>query len=179
MAALLWLSLMFSCFSPLVSDAQASAAYEVTITGLEDPELVNRLKEISDTFALRERPLATLSLLQRRVTEDKDLFLKQLRARGYYAAEVAAEIEREAVPVRVTFRIDKGPVFVLKSVNVVASGQEPMQLPEPGEIGLAVDRPFETAQLLDGEKILLRRLRSRGFPFPEIAEVDDARSFFY
>lgn len=153
-----------------MSRGQTSAGYEVMITGLEDPDLVSRLEEISDTFALRERPLASLFLLQRRVAEDQDLFLKWLRATGYYAAEVAAEIDREASPVRVTFRIDKGPVFVVESVNLVVPEEASVELPEAGELGLAVGRPFRTADLLEGEKILLRRLKSRGFPFPEIAE---------
>lgn len=168
--ALFCLGLLFSSFLPLVSHGQTSAAYEVTITGVEDRELVDRLREISDTFALRERPLASPSLLQRRVAEDRDLFLKWLRTRGYYAAEVTSEIDQEASPVRVTFRINKGPVFVLESVDLAVSGRETVEFPEPEEIGLAVDRPFETARLIEGEKILLRRLKSRGFPFPEIAD---------
>lgn len=168
-AALLWLAFMFSCFSPIAGYGQTSLAYEVAITGVEDPELVSQLKEISDTFALQERTLPRLSLLQRRVNEDKELFLKWLRAKGFYAAEVAAAIDQDAIPVRVTFRIDKGPAFFLDSVSFLVSGQEPLELPEAKKLGLAVDQPFRTADLLNGEKELLRHLKSRGFPFPEIS----------
>jgi translocation and assembly module TamA len=158
------------CLSPLASYGETSPAYEVTITGVEDPGLVNRLKGVSDTFALREKPLPSVSLLQRRADKDTEIFLKLLRASGYYAAEVAAEIDHDTVPVRVTFRIDTGPVFLLDSVGFEVSGRERVQLPEAGELGLAVGRPFRTADLLDGEKDLLRRLKSQGFAFPEIKD---------
>ena len=167
-AALLWLALMFSCFSPIAGYGQISLAYEVMITGVEDPELVRQLKEISDTFALQERTLPRLSLLQRRAHEDKVLFLKWLRARGFYAAEVVVAIDEDTVPVRVIFRIVKGPAFLLDSVSFVVSGQEPLELPEDKKLGLRVGQPFRTDDLLYGEKELLRHLKSRGFPFPEI-----------
>ena len=108
---LLWLAHILSCFYPLASYGQSFPAYEVTITGVEDPELIAQLKEISDTFSVKEKTLPRLSLLQSRVNKDKELFLKWLRARGYYAVKVTTEIDHDAVPVRVTFRIDKGPAF--------------------------------------------------------------------
>jgi translocation and assembly module TamA len=54
-------------------------------------------------------------------------------------------------------------------------------LPDSGEIGLKPGQPFRTADLLNGEEELLRKLKNRGFPFPEIADrrvvVDHATQY--
>jgi translocation and assembly module TamA len=154
-------------FTPFTSKGQASRAYEVVITGIEDPGLVDSMEQISDTFALRDRPLPGVSLLRKRTEEDRALFLKWLKAEGYYGAEVTVKINPDAVPVQVTFRIEIGPPFLLKSVTLEAPKPE-IELPDGKELGLELDGPFRTADLLDAENALLRRLRSRGFPFPEI-----------
>lgn len=159
----------FLVFTPLTSTGQASRAYEVVITGIEDPGQVESLEQISDTFALQEKPLPVISLLQRRMEEDRELFLKWLRAEGYYGAEVTATVDPEAVPPAVEFRIDTGPPFLLASV-ALATSSPGLELPGWRALGLELNRRFRTADLLAAEKELLRLLKNRGYPFPRIAD---------
>ncbi|MDY6838426.1 MAG: autotransporter assembly complex family protein [Thermodesulfobacteriota bacterium] len=147
--------------------------YQATITGVEEKELRKTLEEISDVVILRkERPPVSLSQLRRRAEGDVPLLTKAFRAEGYYGGQVKLHIDAQKVPVRVTFQVDLGPVYLLKSVDIETAGAAPsgLRLPEPEQIGLQKGEPARARIILDGEEKLLGLMKSRGFPFSTIDE---------
>jgi translocation and assembly module TamA len=166
---------LFILLYPVTSGSFAETvhSYEVTIQGLENSQLLSQLKEISDTFSLKDKPPPSLSLLLKRADDDKALFSKFLRAQGYYDAAVTVEIDGKTTPVRVVFRIDKGPVFVIGSVDFRLSPPEnvhPLIMPKPDQIGLLLQQPFTTEKVLEAQEKLLLNLKSQGYPFPDVAD---------
>ncbi len=162
------------CLSlPRLAFAEDGVSYVPTIEGVADEEILSSMKDISDTFALQEKPPADIAFLRRRAEHDKELFLRLLRARGHYAARVEVEADSAAQPVRITFRVDPGPPYLLDSVDIrlaEETGDKPFPMPAPDKVGLVCDEPFQTKTLLNAEKQILRQLGARGFPFSKIAE---------
>jgi translocation and assembly module TamA len=153
--------------------AETALSYDVTIQGLDNSELLTQLKGISDTFSLKDRPPPSLGLLLKRVDEDKELFSRFLRAQGYYATAVTVEVDGETTPVRVVFRIDRGPSFVIGLVDFRLTRQEsahPLKMPKPEEIGLRLHEPFATENVLEAQAKLLTNLKTQGYPFPKVTD---------
>jgi translocation and assembly module TamA len=158
---------------PQALSAAGSIRYTTVIEGLADSALLSEMKSISDTFALQDRPPPSLGLLLKRVDEDKKLFSRFLRAQGYYAATVTAEVDGETTPVHVVFRIDRGPSFVIGSVDFRLSRQDsthPLKMPKPEEIGLRFHEPFTSAKVLEAQAKLLTNLKTQGYPFPNVTD---------
>jgi translocation and assembly module TamA len=171
-------ALMFCLFLLLhpvasVQLAEAALSYEVRIQGLNDSELLSQLKDLSDTFSLKDRPPPSLSLLLKRADEDKELFLKFLRAQGYYDAVVTVNADGDTTPVHVVFRIDTGPSFVIGSVDFRLSRHQsthPVRIPKPDKIGLRFHEPFGTEKVLEAQAKLLLNLKTQGYPFPRVTD---------
>jgi translocation and assembly module TamA len=153
--------------SPVVF-GESGLSYNVSIEGARDRELKRLLEAVSQTVALRERPPASLSLLQRRTAQDIPLLSKALRSQGFYNARVTTNIKEDAKPVQVVFQIEPGPAYLLKSVDIRVSEPDSIEEwpPKPSEIGLALGEPAQSRRVLDAEKRLSQWFRKHGFPFP-------------
>jgi translocation and assembly module TamA len=153
--------------------AQAALSYEATIEGLDNSELLSQIKQFSDTFSLKDRPPPSLSLLLRRADADKELFLRFLRAQGYYDATVTVDVDGKRTPVHVVFQIDTGPSFVIGSVDFRLIHQEslhPVKMPKRDEVGLRLREPFTTEKVLEAQAKLLLNLKTQGYPFPKVTD---------
>lgn len=153
--------------------ADLSVPYEVAIEGVSDTSLVKDMEATSDTVTLKDHPPASLNLLRRRMEKDRDVFMQLLRAKGYYSGRVDTEMDVKAQPVRVLFRVNPGPQYLLKSLDLRVDERisiRTVEMPSAQDIGLPIDRPFATASFLDGEKKLLTVLGRKGFPFARITE---------
>ena len=152
---LFWFCLAVSSGGPVVLATPSGLDYQVTVTGVRDKRLRKTLEEISDTVTLRkERPPMTLSQLRRRAEGDVPLLIKTFRAEGYYGGEVKLHIDAQKVPLQVTFQVDLGPVYLLKSVDIETAGAAPsgLRLPEPEQIGLQKSEPARARMILDAEE---------------------------
>jgi translocation and assembly module TamA len=166
---------LFMLLHPAASaqSAESAFSYDVIIEGVDNSELQSQLEDISDTFSLKNRPPPSLGLLLKRADEDKELFSRFLRAQGYYDATVALEVNGETTPVRVVFRIDRGPSFVIGSVDFRLSREQslhPLRMPKPEEIGLRPQEPFRTEKVLEAQAKLLFDLKTQGYPFPKVTD---------
>ncbi len=153
--------------------AEAALSYEVTIQGLDNSVLLSQLKEISDTFSLKDRPPPSLSLLLKRADEDKEVFLRFLRSQGYYAATITVTVDGKKTPVHVVFRIDTGPSFVIGSVDFRLIREEsthPVKMPKPEEVGLRLHESFTAEKVLEAQAKLLLNLKTQGRPFPKVTD---------
>ena len=168
----LWFAMCFSSFG--VMAAGSGVDYKVSITGVRDGELRSALEEISDSVLLRKkRSPGSLAMLRRRVKHDIPLFLKLLKAEGFYGARVSSDIDEKDTPVCVTFHVALGSAYLLESVEIHTIGQDTkpgVKLPEPKELGLGLRKPAKALAILDGQEALIRLLRKQGFPFPQITE---------
>jgi translocation and assembly module TamA len=153
--------------------AGSEKPYEVTFEGVPDNKLLEEMKALSDTIALKHEHPATFSLFKKRIERDIKKFLQLLKANGYYGAQVKGEIDSKAEPLRIVFQVDLGPVYVLNSADfqiLTQAEKQAVDLPEPSEIGLVLGCPFNAKAVIDAQKALLRELRIQGFPFPKVQE---------
>ncbi len=173
---LAWLSLLCG-FSLLLSLPLSSVLarplgleYKVVIAGPVDHSLRTTLERISDTVALRkEHPPASQGLLRRRVEGDIPRFLSALKSEGYFRAQVKADIDTKAIPFVVTFQVDPGPGYLLKSVDIEVVGEKngaALEVPKPEDLGLRLGETAKAKAIINGREQLLATLKKRGFPFP-------------
>jgi translocation and assembly module TamA len=153
--------------------AEEGVSYVPDIEGVTDGEILASMKDISNTFALQGKPPANINLLRMRADRDRELFTQLLRALSHYAARVEVEADSAVQPVKITFRVDTGPAYVLESTEfrlAEGTGVKSPPVPTPDEVGLVLGNPFQTKTLLNAEKELVHRLGTKGFPFSRIAE---------
>ena len=143
------------------------ASYHVRFEGLSSQAMLQEITKLSNSAALQDRPPASLGLLRKRVDEDLSAFSQWLRAQGYFDSRVEARIDEAAEPVTVIFKVDTGPPFLLKSVELQIAGRPEMTLPD---IGLALGVPFDSAKLVQSQNRLLREFTRKGYPFAEVSE---------
>ena len=86
---------------------------------------------------------------------------------------MTTQIDTKSEPIQVAFRIDPGPPYLLKSVDIEISGEgaeRVVKLPEPRDLGLILGKPAKSKPILDAGKMIIHWFKKRGFPFPQIAE---------
>jgi translocation and assembly module TamA len=152
---------------------QLSVPYEVRVEGVEDDDLNNTLRAVSNIVSLQETPPATVSLLRRRAENDIPRLTQALASQGYYASEVSAEMDEEREPVLVTFRIVPGPLYPLESVTIETVDQKPVpmkEVPSPEDMGLTSGEPARARQIINAQDAIIRAVRNEGFPFAEVAD---------
>jgi translocation and assembly module TamA len=145
--------------------------YTVRIEGAPSEDVRERLRSVSEAVSLREEAPASLLHLQRRAQRDRDTFLRVMRARAWYAAGVDVDIDYEAAPPAVVFRIEPGPRYTLGAVAF--SGPDDTTLartPDPGEIGLKPGAPARAEPVIDAQSQLVAWYREAGYPFPRVVE---------
>ena len=166
-------SISFLGYPPGSFADETGITYEVTIKGVADKALHALLEEVSNSLALKDRPPASLGLLRRRVDKDIPEFLKVLRSRGYYDAQVKTAMDEKSDPVHITFEVDLGPLFLLKQVNIKIVGTDTAvheKLPRTKDLGLVPGEPCPAQTIITAQKRFLKDLKGLGFPFPEVKE---------
>ena len=157
-----------------VFGAKLGVPYKVMIQGVDDPRLLDLLSSVSDALALEKtKPPATLGLLQRRVDRDIGQFLKVLKSEGFYGGRVTGDINAKTDPVQVTFQVDPGPAYSLKSVDIqitqdAAAKKE--KSPDLAKLGLTLGEAARGRTILNGEAALLRHFKKRGFAFTQLTD---------
>ena len=151
--------------------APEGVPYELAIEGVDDDELRDLLDEVSETRRLIDRPPPSLARLQRRAEDDRARLQRALRSRGYYGATLDLEIDADASPVRVVFRVDPGPVYRLRNVAIeVVPPDADVPLPSLSDLSLAPGDPAVAQTILDAETALVNAARDRGFALAEAGE---------
>ncbi|WP_119462887.1 autotransporter assembly complex protein TamA [Rhodospirillaceae bacterium SYSU D60014] len=158
---------------PEIAAGGPEIPYKTVIEGIENDNLRELLAASSSAVELEDRPPATLTLLEHRGERDTERLRTVLRSEGYYEAEVAVDIDESTKPVRLVYRIDRGPAFRLESVElsqVEAAAEMPVQLPDAADLGLEINSRARAAEIVAAQENLLRRLQQQGFPYPTITE---------
>ncbi len=170
-------SLSFS----IAAHSDVSVPYRVEIRGVENDKLRAALRSASDLIALREKPPATMNLLQRRIDKDVARLTEVLLSQGYYDAKVASRSDETVKPVQVILDVSLGEIYKLARVEVRDASEKSagvLDWPEFAELPAKAGQPVKAQQVLDGEKRLVRILKKRGYPRPEVTkrtvEIDRA-----
>ena len=148
--------------------------YAVTIVGVDDQELADFLRSVSQTAAATE-PAPSALALRRRALADESRLAEALGGEGYYDARVASSValpagdgEDEA---EVTFDVALGPRYRLAQLDVVVRGEPAgYTVPEPEELGLELGGPAVAQVVIDAEAALLEEARRGGRAYAELGE---------
>ncbi len=169
-----FLGLLFLFCFIAYAGAQEGQPYEVVINGIDERSFRMDLESSLATFELKARPLPTVNLLRYRTEEDLLLIVKALRARGYYAATAAVDIDESAHPLLVTFRVETGHLIVFSAVDIILidadAAKQEVKLPAVDQLGLKEGDPAKARTILDAEEKLLTRVAAEGFPFSRVVD---------
>jgi translocation and assembly module TamA len=149
----------------------AAIEYEVEIPALPDG-LTPLLSSVSDSVGLKNNPPDSPGLLRRRMAGDIETFVDALRARGYFKAEVAGEVDTTVTPQTVRFMIVPGPRFVFDRPRLILKPDDPtLQDRLRDTLGsLKSGDKYSSSTILDVETALLERLKEQGRPSPATLE---------
>jgi len=127
--------------------------YDIAFEGLDDRGIEFKLRGISDMEELRDKPPAGIGLLRSRAERDRKKFIEYLRSRGWYSAEIGVRVDRDLIPIMVTFDVDIGPPYLLKDVHIQAVEEAAdLKMPSAEELDLVPGKRFEAKALLSAQK---------------------------
>ncbi len=142
-------------------------SYVTEFRGDIDSSMREILNQVSDTVALKDRPLVSISQLQRRIRDDIPEFVGALQSFGYYAPDITYNIHEEDRPIRVVFEVNTGPAFLIKDIEFVPEGTgKDVEPPAAEDLGLFKGERIRSSNVKDAVRGLDRYLKARGFPFP-------------
>ena len=151
----------------VVPDGEPSVPYGARVKGLWFGELKRAVQEQSLTILLVSRPPATIRQLRKRAEDDLPAMTAALKASGHLAATLELEIETNCVPVRVTFRVHKGPIYRIGDFRVDYAPSLEEVPPVPGRLGWNRRSAASVEQVEAAEEAALHFLQTRGFPQPQ------------
>lgn len=155
----------------LAREGDIRLPYEVEIAGVEG-DLEDVVREASILIRLEDEPPATLLGIRRRAEDDVDRVRRELRALGYYGAEVSYAMDGESDPVTVTLTIEPDVPYRLTgfSVNydVPALAGDPSVPQDIGAVTLTAGDPAEAEAILDAIDSIGQQVRDAGYPYAEV-----------
>jgi translocation and assembly module TamA len=163
-------------FFLIASDIHAaddSLSYKVFFKGIRNETLLSDIQSISDSLSNTDHQIASEYLLQKMADGDIRKFLQLLRARGFYDAAVQSDIKPVKNAFELTFEFQMGDPYILKSVKIELSDESEaggLILPDAEKLGLYINKPFASTQVLEAQDGLIRYTRRKGFPLAAITD---------
>ena len=158
----------FFCLLPIVISAAIS--YNVEIEGIQDIRLLKAIKSASQLNSQKKRPPNSIHALRYRAEEDVPAILRVMHSYGYYEAKV--DIQIHSLPDRnlISILIYPGVRYRLKSydIHLDADIEDPCALIRLDNLGIELNKPIYTRDILNAELKALRLLAEHGFPLAEI-----------
>ncbi len=168
---------------PLAADPAATFAdtgeerrYTVKLTGLEsiaDTQFNLRFGELS-VLRLGEDKKANLAQINRRITEDKELLDRLLRAKGYYAARIRGAVSAPPTgsdKLAVAFDVVPGAQYLLRSVDLEGLADTGAHQPAlRAAFPVAAGDPVDADKIIAAQGSLSTALGEQGFPFAKVDE---------
>lgn len=148
--------------------------YEVRFSGLENPNVLQDLKNASDLVSLADRPPATVNGLQFRAAADIPNLLEVMRAYAYYDAVISYKIIADEGKYFVELSIQSGERYTLGSYEIFhgdCSDNSPIpRCPDltACHLGLKIGEAIDSTSIINAETALLTQLARCGFPLAYI-----------
>lgn len=163
---------LLSFLLPITAFA-AGITYDVTFEGLSDSRTLKEIKLASNLISLKKRPPASINALRYRAESDIPELIKVLQAHGYYEAQVHIQIQEINKDVNVYVIIDPGPRYLLEMFDIHLYCESPEKPNDCchisyGDVGVQLNKPAQTAAILDAELKVLQRLSECGYPLAKI-----------
>lgn len=149
----------------------ANFRYTVRFSGLENKELIELLRSVSTTVEKAGKPVEDMFLLRGRAREDAKNFEKALASRGFFSAKVAFSVDAAVQPAVLQFAVSTGGAYILRFVDVeVSEGAPPVRfpLPEAAALGLTLEAPAISKDIVAAEAKLLAVFKNKGYPFARL-----------
>lgn len=151
--------------------------YSVQFVGLQNPEALKTLREVSDLSFLQDKPPASINALRYRADSDIPEILKALHAYGYYEATAKIEIEEASPKVQVFVLIQPGPVYTLDEFTINLSNSDTEKITDCTQIqlkdiGIQLGKPALAKEILKAEEKILDILSRCGYPLAEIEKQE-------
>src|SRR5215469_11308360 len=160
------------------AEARADVNYRTEITGAEDGDLASLLDKVSELKTLEDKPPVSEEALRRRADRDLGRLADAAHSLGYWDAEFTYEVDTTAEPVKVTVKVDPGPLYHVASIKVLGPDGLPLSIPGEPKLPLKPGDPARTAPVVATETALLGALGDTGHPFAKVAdrrvEIDKA-----
>jgi translocation and assembly module TamA len=148
----------------------ATVAYTVEIPSLPDG-LSALLSSVSDCINLKGSPPGSDGLLRKRMEGDLESFTDALKARGYFKAEIAAELDTSVTPRAVRFLIEPGPRFEFDKPDLDLWPDDSVREHLRDVVSrIKAGDKYSSGTVLDVETALLERLKEHGHPSPVAGE---------
>lgn len=159
---------------PPAADGPA-VPYTVELTGVEDGDLAQALRDTSTLIGLKDDPPPSLLGLERRASEDRERLQQALRSAGYYDARLDIGIDDSASPPAVTVAVREGPAYTFGTVTIAptgaASGGElPGGAVSGADLGLVAGQRARAPEVVAAQNRLIDRLRAHGYGFARVAD---------
>lgn len=150
---------------------QSGISYDMVFKGIEGLGIEPALRAISDMEELKGKPPAGIGLLRSRAERDRGIFVEYLHSQGWYAAGIDLSIDRDPIPVVVTFHVETGPPYLLDRIAILAIGEEvDAELFCLETLSLVSGERFNAEKVLSAQQELLNRLKRCGHPFPSVVD---------
>lgn len=151
----------------------AGISYTVDFEGLEDGRALKEIKLASHLTSLKKRPPASINALRYRADSDIPTLIKVLHAHGYYEAKVNIQIHDIQGDITVVVRINPGPRYHLEAFDIHLYCASPETANNCCHIslndaGVQLNKPAQTAAILDAELKVLQRLSECGYPLAKV-----------
>lgn len=148
-------------------------AYAASLTGVEDPALLDVLRASSQLLALSDKPPATTVGLRRRAEDDIERLRTALHSEGYYDGQIDLDIDTEVAPAKVELAITPGTRYSVAAYNVSYTGTAPESAeatPTLQDIGVSLGMPARAPTVVAAEQSLIGQLQERGYPYAKVGE---------
>ena len=153
---------LFECVN-----ANESLAYFVTIKGIKNTALKERLLEYSHAQKQVDFPPKSLFALEHRAKKDIPTFLKLLRAEAYFNSKITITSEQQDQQTALIFNFELGQQYYLKTLNIEIDNQD-LKPPSAEDIKLQLDQPALTTAILDAEQQLLNYAKNKAYAFATV-----------
>ncbi|MEO5345398.1 MAG: BamA/TamA family outer membrane protein [Magnetococcus sp. YQC-9] len=140
--------------------------YLARLIGLEaQPEIDAAARRLLLTFRHQEEPPATRTLLIRRLAQDRKKLLDLLKSKGYFDAEVTADLDETPALPEAIFNVNLRERYHLRRpAQVIDPPEARFQPPSWEKLGLTEGHPAESAPILRAGEALVVAAREQGFP---------------
>jgi len=164
-------------FIGITCSVSADFFYRVRFRGVRETKLLNILKENSDLLKFENKKIPSINALRYRINSDIPELIRILHAYSYYDARIDTDIIFEN-EVDVIVNIHPGPRYLLKSFNVYGmpcDEKRKLEIMEEislKEIGIELNGPAISTNILDSENYLLEKLAAKSYPLATIEKRD-------
>lgn len=169
----------FFCFLPIAISAAIS--YNVEFEGIQDIRLLKAVKSASQLSSQKRRPPNSIHALRYRAEEDVPSILNVMHSYGYYEAKVDIQIHSSLDRNLVSILIYPGARYRLKTfdIHLDTDIEDTCAFMRLNHLGIELNKPIHTRNVLNAELKTLRLLAEHGFPLAEISSreiVADGRT---